>query len=322
MRDWHIQHFYQLIGLRAALTFRLLQGNCLWIFCIITFLWLFSFLSYRLLLVLLGTSRLRCLNYSLTICWFCFLLVATVRLQLSHAFVLAVLFRPPLLNLRKRSWLAEQAHECGVSVQFSLEQEDVDTLIILNLIDQLQKLKKSKHGIKAEAKRHARILSVHSLVNAELDEAVVIYRPPNNHNLLNIKRLRGNLKFAELILYCLIHLLSHLTRQPLLYPLLVQILHRKRILFRQHALVEIWWPNFKSFLQEIDRYKSRLQLRLQFLGNLEKHFVLIDSQHDILFKHFLWLNHRKLFIIVGHALNILEYLGIECSQRMVPFIHL
>ena len=51
-------------------------------------------------------------------------------------------------------------------MQLSLKQEHVHTLIVLNLINQLQKLEESEHGIKAEAKRHARILPIHSLVNA------------------------------------------------------------------------------------------------------------------------------------------------------------
>lgn len=191
-------------------------------------------------------------------------------------------------------------------MQLPLKQQHVHPFVILDLIDQLQKLEKTEHGVEAEAERQASILAIYFLVDAKLHESIIVNRPPNNDYLLHCKCLRSDLDLAKLVLNLLDHLLPHLLRQLLVQANLVQILHRKRILLRKNTLIEVRRPNLECLLQEVNRYEPGLQLRLLLLGNLEQHFILVDRQHEVLLQHLTWLYHREFLV----------------GKRMVASVHL
>lgn len=111
-----------------------------------------------------------------------------------------------------------------------MKQKHVHATIVLDLVDELEKLVEPEHRIEEEAEECTIILSIHSLIDTKVNIAIIMDGLANDHYILHREGLLGNLLLAELVLDLLIHLLPQILDDFRVKARCVQILQRVRVL--------------------------------------------------------------------------------------------
>ena len=99
--------------------------------------------------------------------------------------LLPFLFIPLILNIGEGPRLTQQIHQSSVLLKLPLQQKHVHPSVILDLVNELQKLVQSEHRIEEEVEEYAIILAIYSLIDPQVDEPIVVDRLANYHDVLH-----------------------------------------------------------------------------------------------------------------------------------------